>query len=608
MSTTAPARQTQTTDDCVHRLFEAQVARTPTATALLCAEESITFAELDERANALAQHLRRLGCAPETLTALLFENSIEAVVAMLAVLKTGGGYVVLDVDAPTARLKQVLDDARPLVAVSVTELADRLPNLGLPLVLTDRTIFDTTERPESVCLLDNLAYVTYTSGTTGAPKGVIATHRSILNGLNDVPFRRDEAEEICALTSPLSFGFSVAWVFLPLLCGVPVRIIPTEDVKDVRRFATAIDRGRVTALGMVTPLLRQLLAAGPATIAQLRRLRTVTVGGAPLTADLARSFAAALPNARLLNGYATSEAGGAVLVTECSTSPDRPAVGRPFVNTRVVVLDAQLAPAAEGEIYVSAAHLSRGYLGRADLTAARFVADPLGEPGTRLYRTGDLGRIAEDGGIEVLGRVDDDVKIRGYRVNLIDVEAMLRCHPQVRDVAVSVDTTREEPRLVAYVVPHASTVTSMMLREFAEAQVPTYMVPSVFSFLDSLPTTSTGKLDRQALPPADVSRQQLERSYVAPRSSVETIIAQIWADALGLDRVGIHDDFLDLGGDSLIATQIVARVWETFATEVAFETLFERPTVAGMVEQCFPDLAEASASAAQVNLEPEGKS
>jgi amino acid adenylation domain-containing protein len=599
MSATVLAAHGINTAKCVHELFEARVETAPEAVALLYRDRTLTFRELNQRANQLARHLAGLGMGPERLTAVLLDRSPDAAIALLAALKTGGGYVPLDPGFPPGRIRQILRDASPVAIVTATAFEDRVPDVGLPVVHLDRAAAELGARSGdnlgALSFPDAVAYLMYTSGSTGEPKAVVSTHRGIVNGLTDTPFGNNADTGVCALNSAMSVGFTVAQLFLPLLTGVPLRMVPEEDGKDVRRLADALTSGGVTSVGIVTPLLRQLLALPPSSLDRLRQLRTVAIGGAPLTRDLLDKFVEALPTTTLLDGYAASEAGGAILVSmhRAPSAPGRLALGFPFTNTTVRVLDVDLRPVAEGdigEIYVGAPHLARGYWRPPSLTATRFVADPA-RPGARMFRTGDLGRVLAAGGIEYLGRADDQVKIRGYRVVLGEVERALHSHPHVREAAVAAHAGPQDVRLVGYVVPATSERDTASLRSHLASRLPDYMVPSAFIFLDALPVNAAGKLDRPALPAPEPVRPDLDRPYTAPRSALEGTIAQIWADALGLDRVGIHDDFLELGGDSLIATQIVARIWETLATEIPFEILFERPTVAALVEQFFPDAA-----------------
>ena len=592
-------------DRCVHELFEAQASRTPDSVAVSMGALSASYASLNGNANQLARHLQRLGAAPETLVALLVDRSIDAVTAMLAVLKTGAGYVIPDPTAPPVRIREVFEHCRPLLAVTTAELVGLVPGDGTPIVMLDGAAqLAADDRADLPCLSspDNIAYVTYTSGSTGGPKGVAVTHRSITNGLAEVPFNVEDEHCVCSLNSPLSYGFSVAQLFLPLLSGVPVRIIPDDHVKDVRKFADALEAECISSVGMVTPLLRQLVAMGPATVAQLGGLRSITVGGAALTRELVAAVGERLPEARLKNGYAMSEAGGAVLVSEYGSGsvPELLSLGNPFPNTAVRVLDESrqpVRPGATGELCVAAPHLARGYFRAPGLTAARFVPDPGADTGARMFRSGDIGRALPGGAVEYLGRADDVVKIRGYRVALGEIEATLHENPQVREAVVTAHDGPQGPRLVAYVVPAGPQCDAASAKTYVASRLPDYMVPSLVVLMDALPVNASGKVDRAKLPAPEPVRPDLGRNYVEPQTPLQRTIAAIWAEALGLDRVGVHDDFLELGGDSLIATQIVARIWETFSTEVPFEVLFERPTVAALVEQCFPDDEPVKAAA-----------
>jgi amino acid adenylation domain-containing protein len=552
----------------------------------------MSFLELEIDANRLARHLMSLGVRPETLTAILLDRSIDAVVAMLAVLKAGGAYVVLDPSYPDKRLHEIAGYTRIVAAITAEPWRDRLEPSLAPIVLVDRDAGRIASQPSTApaggAVPDNLAYVGYTSGSTGRPKAVMSTHRGMTNGLHAVPFDRDDPRTVVALSAPLGYAFSVAQLFLPLICGVPVVLVPETHAKDVVRLAEVIDGANVTSMAFVTPFMREILRAGPRVTARLQRLRTVIVGGSPVTPDLVAAFKAALPAATLLHGYAASEAGGAIMTSVCESVPDGPVtLGTPFPNTRVVLLDVSMrrtTPGDAGEIYVGARHLSRGYLRQPALTAERFIADPTGDvPGACLYRTGDLARVRADGEIDYIGRVDDQVKIRGYRVALWEIEAVLQDHAEVRDASVFVRSVGDRLQLVAAVVPRVSNPPVRDLRAFIRDRLPEYMLPSAFVFLEALPLTNTGKVDRQALARTPVATSSAV-PFVEPRSDVERRVAGIWSEVLGVERVGMTDTFLDLGGDSLGAVQAVVGLQDAFGVQVPLDAFFDRSTVAALVD------------------------
>ncbi|MFF3483050.1 amino acid adenylation domain-containing protein [Streptomyces sp. NPDC002701] len=547
-----------TTAATLPELFRAQAARTPGAPALVFGEERLTYAELDARVEHTARVLAGAGVGPETTVAVALPRSADLVVALLAVHRAGGAYLPLDADYPAERLAFMLADARPVCVIR-----DSLPDgeeSELPL----------THDPASP------AYLIYTSGSTGRPKGVVVPHAGIANRLL---WMQEEygltGEDRVLQKTPSSFDVSVWEFFWPLITGAALVVAEPEGHKDPRYLAELIRREAVTTVHFV-PSMLQLFLEEPAA-AGCTGLRRVLCSGEALPPPLAHRFHDALPSVELHNLYGPTEA--SVDVTAIEVRPGAPSVpiGRPVWNTRVYVLDAGLRPVppgVAGELYLAGAQLARGYLDRAALTAARFVADPYGGPGERMYRTGDLARWTSDGTVEYLGRTDDQVKIRGFRVEPGEVEAVLVRHDTVARAVV----VPHGQRLVAYVVAAAGRVTDpAALRRHTAAALPEHMVPAAFTALDALPLTPNGKLDRRALPAPDFAAGTTQ---TLPRTPREEILCGLFADVLGLERVGVHDDFFALGGHSLVAMRLAGRIRAALGTEVSLRTVFEASTAA----------------------------
>ncbi|HVR98703.1 MAG TPA: amino acid adenylation domain-containing protein, partial [Thermoanaerobaculia bacterium] len=585
------------------RLFEAQAARTPEAPAVVFQGETLTYAALDARADRLAGHLRRLGCGPESLVGVALERSFDLIVALLGVLKAGAAYVPLDPDYPRERLAFVMEDAAPRVLITQTSLRDALPwaksadqNLYVGAGLAPaREGASPSPTLRKVLCLDadvlegeagapvpgddrQLAYVLYTSGSTGRPKGVGVSHRALVNFLESM--RRtpgfSAGERLLAVTS-LSFDIAALEIFLPLIVGGCVELASREEAADAALLAARLRASGASVLQATPATWRMLLDSGWAGEPDLRAL----CGGEGLPRDLAESLAGR--TRELWNLYGPTEttvwsaAARVGRVRDGETGPV--SIGRPIADTQIHLLDRHLQTVpfgAPGELWIGGAGLSRGYLGRPDLTAERFLPDPFAaESGGRLYRTGDLARHLPGGRMEVLGRIDHQVKIRGFRIELGEIEAVLAALPGVREAVV---IARESPagdrRLVAYVV---GTAEIDALRE----RLPDYMVPSALVTLPAFPLTPNGKVDRKALSAG--AAPEWERGaerYVAPRTATEEILAGIWAEVLGLEKVGATDHFFELGGHSLLATRVVSRLRGALGVEVPLRDLFAAPRLA----------------------------
>ena len=574
---------------CIHPLFAAQAAAHPGRDALRWRGEAITYAELDARANRLAHHLRALGAGPEVPVGVFLPRAPELIATLLGVLKSGAAYVPLDPAYPPERVEYMLGDTRVPLLVTTAALAERVPHYRGAFVRVDADreaiASQSPESPAVAVRPENLAYVIYTSGSTGRPKGVQIEHR------NTVPVLRwlqetvsdEERTSVLASTS-VCFDVSIAEIFGTLCWGGTLVLV--ENALSLASLGEP-----VATVAMVPSAAAELLRMG----AIPPCARTFLLGGEPLRNELAQRLYALGHVDRVLNLYGPTE--DTTYSTCKEVEKGRAAamsVGRAVWGTTARVLDEGLRPVAEGrsgEVWMAGAGVSRGYLGAPGMTAERYRPDPLGAPGARMYRTGDLGRVLPDGDLECLGRMDHQVKVRGYRVEPGEIEAALAAHPAVREAVVTAWEDRGEKRLAAYVVPDGAAPGTAELREHLRGRVPEYMVPDAFTFLAGLPHTPNGKVDRLALPEPRADREGAAE-YVAPRTPDEAALARIWAEVLGVERVGIRDDFFELGGHSLLATQIVARVRQRMGVELPLGTLFAMPNVEELARQ----LADAAAT------------
>ncbi|MCG6495240.1 amino acid adenylation domain-containing protein [Kitasatospora sp. A2-31] len=573
--------------DTVVDLFEAQVVRTPQAPAVVSSELSVSYAELDARANRLARLLIDRGVGPEQVVALALARSLDLVVAQLATLKAGAAFIPIGPDYPAERLAYVLADARPSVIVTTSAGSTGLPPGTSPLVLLDtddvraelaRQSAGSPRDDERTARLlpTGAAYVIYTSGSTGQPKGVVVSHRSIANSAAaHIENLAIEAGSRILQVASTTFDPSIADHTMTLLSGATL-VLP-DAVQLVGEELTALIAERdATHVMMAAPMVATMPEA------ELPTLRCLVTGGEAYAQEIVDRWA---PGRRMINAYGPTE----VTVAATMSAPLQPAsgtppIGRPLRNTRAYVLDGALRPVpvgVAGELYLAGTQLARGYLYRPGLTAERFVACPFGEPGERMYRSGDLVRWRADGQLDFVGRVDDQVKIRGYRVELGEIEAAVVAHPQVAQVAVVV--REDQPgtkRLVAYVVAEANGVDVEDLRAGTAQVLPEYMVPTAFVAMDALPLTANGKLDRRALPAPESGGSAGGRG---PRTTAEELLCGLFAEVLGLESVGIDDGFFALGGHSLLATRLVSRIRSVFGVELAVRSVFDTPTVAGLV-------------------------
>jgi amino acid adenylation domain-containing protein len=574
-------------ESCIHELFEAQAARTPGADALVFEDETLSYAELNARANRLAHHLRGHGVGPDVRVGVLMERGVEMVVSLLAVLKAGGAYVPLDPGLPAERLAYMLDDSGvPLVLVqaALREAVPAREGAGVLAVdtLAEEIAAENTENSESGAGPDSLAYVIYTSGSTGRPKGVMNQHRGVVNRLVWMQAHfRIGADDVVLQKTPFGFDVSVWEFFWPLQQGARLVMARPDGHRDPAYLRDVIEREGVTALHFVPSMLQVFVEA--VEDGRCGSLRHVVCSGEALPPALVRRFYDRFAGpVELTNLYGPTEA---AVDVSCWTCPREDAagvvpIGRPVWNTALYVLDAALEPVpvgVPGELYIGGVQVARGYQGRAAMTAERFVPDPFSaEGGARLYRTGDRARWRMDGAIEYLGRLDFQVKVRGFRIELGEVEARLVEHATVREAVVLVrDDAQGEKRLVAYVAGD-ETAGAEVLRAHLLERLPEYMVPAAYVRLDALPLTPNGKVDRRALP-APEGDAFSTRGYEAPAGGTEEALAEIWAGLLGVERVGRHDDFFQLGGNSLLATRLVFRVKREMDVELSVRDVFEKP-------------------------------
>jgi amino acid adenylation domain-containing protein/non-ribosomal peptide synthase protein (TIGR01720 family) len=624
LTTWNDTRQPYPGEQSIHQLFEAQAARTPDAVALVYGEQQLRYGELNRRANQLAHELRARGVRPDDLVAIAIERSLELIVGLLAILKAGGAYLPLDPSYPHERLQLMLDDARPRLLLTEQRMLSRLPAYPATLRLDAASIAAHPQSNlDSDVGPDHLAYVMYTSGSTGRPKGVSIPHRGVVRLVRGTHYASFSAEEVFLLFAPVSFDASTFEIWGALLNGARLALFP-DAIPSIEELGQALRQHQVTTLWLTAGLFHQIGEHSPEI---LRPLRQLLAGGDVLSAPHVQKLRAQLPDCQLINGYGPTES---ATFTCCYPIPaddalaNGVAIGRPIGNTQAYVLDAQMQPVPAGvvgELYIGGDGLARGYLNRPALTAEKFVPNPfatglgtgrwglveLGSlqapsprcpaPGARLYRTGDRARYRADGVIEFLGRIDRQIKLRGFRIELGEIESALLQHPAVSAAAALVrqDSPTGAKQLVAYVTLRpepAATVDD--LRSYLRERLPDYMTPAAFMALPELPLNHNGKVDQAALPAPDQPQPAQDESFVAPRSQVERILAEIWSQVLGVAPVGIHHNFFALGGDSILSIQVMSRAAQA-GVPLTPRHLFERQTIA--------ELAEVAGNASPIEAE-----
>ena len=572
-------------EKCVHQLFEEQVERTPSGIAVVFEDQQLTYRELNQRANQLAHHLRKLGVKPEMPVGICLERSLDIAVAILGILKAGGAYVPLEPDYPKERLQFMLEDTQTPLLVTQENLLEELPDLpGMHHVRLDQDgdaiSQEDLANPVSSVNARNLVYVIYTSGSTGQPKGTLIEHHSLCNLLvsHIETLGLKPGHRVLHFVS-FSFDAATCHLFMAL-CSGAASVLTTKE-------AFGADPIRVLREHAIshTPLPASVLETIP--MAELPALEVITVGAEACSADLATRWA---KDHAFYNLYGPTET--TILSTSWRYTPGctTPPIGRPIANTQTYILDDQLEPVpigVPGELHIGGVQLARGYLNRPELTAEKFIQNPFGEG--RLYKTGDLTRYLPDGNLEFLGRIDDQVKVRGVRIELGEIEATLKHSPLVRQAVVVV----LDNQLIAYVVPSEVDDVELRpsLRQFLQQRLPEHMIPAQMITLGEIPLTPAGKIDRKALPIPGPTSPDPKRDFVPPRTFVEKTLAGIWGEILEIEQVGVHDNFLELGGDSVLATKIVSRIYDAFLIKLPLSSLFRKPTVSDLVEELHKSVA-----------------
>ncbi|KZL47817.1 non-ribosomal peptide synthetase [Nodularia spumigena CENA596] len=583
---------------CVHVLFEEQVQKTPNKIAVVYNKEHLTYQELNNRANQLANYLKSLGVKAETRVGICVERSLEMVIGILGILKAGGTYVPLDPAYPTERLALMLEDVQTPILLTQTHLQNNLQNrlpLNQPTVVnldTDWEIIAQYSADNLPCEVtpENLAYIIYTSGSTGTPKGTEVPHRSFIGFMFGVDYIHLDENQIWLQHSSISWDGLTLEMWPPLLYGGRCVLYP-EKIPTAEKLTQIIQEQKVNTLWLTSALFNMMIDTMPQGLLGIKQL---LIGGESLSINHVRRALELLPATKIINGYGPSEC---TVFTCCYPIHEKLAeninslpIGKPIGDRTVYILDTHLnrvPVGVPGELYIGGASVARGYLNQPKLTRERFISNPFEEAGGgKLYKTGDLVRRLPDGNIEFIGRIDTQVKLRGFRIELAEIEAVLNQHPDIQQVVV---IAREDELgkklLVAYLVAQDNVLTPSNLRNFLKSKLPDYMIPAAFVFLENLPLTPNGKINRRALPIPDTSQRNLEVDFVPPSTDTEQELADIWQEVLKLKQVGINDNFFELGGHSLLATQAISRLREVFSLDFPLRYLFENPTIAELAQK-----------------------
>ncbi|HIK05163.1 MAG TPA: amino acid adenylation domain-containing protein [Trichormus sp. M33_DOE_039] len=589
--------------ECIHEQFAAQVERTPDSIAVVFGEQQLTYRELNQHANQLAHYLQTWGVQAETPVGIYIERSLEMVIGILGILKAGGSYVPLDPAYPASRLAYIINETEISVLLTQSFLLDKLPKYSGKTLCLDTDLQETASvsqnNPATDVHPDNAIYIIYTSGSTGTPKGVINTHRGVSNRLYWMQQQYDlQIGEAVLQKTPFSFDVSVWEFFWTLLNGGRLVMAKPGGHQDTNYLLEIIAQQQITTLHFVPAMLGVFLEA-PNLSECCRSVKRVICSGEALSIEIQNRFFHLL-DTELHNLYGPTEAAIDVTYWQCQPTDNLHTVpiGRPISNTQIYLLNDYLQSVplgVPGEIYIGGVGVARGYWKRPDLTAERFIQKAEEQRGngnanpSLLYKTGDLARYLPDGNLEYLGRLDNQVKIRGLRIELGEIEAVLNQHPDVQQSVVILDSKQSDnQRLLAYVVRRSTSVESEYftseLQKFLTSQLPEYMLPSAFVMLSELPLLPNGKINRQALPAPEIVRHA-NQSDIAPRNSTETLIANILADVLRLERMGVEENFFELGGNSLSAIRVTSRLREAFQLDLPLHTVFEKPTIAGLAER-----------------------
>ncbi len=590
-------------DGTIPGLFEEQVNQTPDAIALINGDEQLTYAQLNQTANQIAHYLRKKGVKSGDLVGLSMNRSFELVAGLLGILKLGAAYIPLDPAYPAERLKFMIEDSSANLILTMQQHTPQLSAVGIPLIAVDaideELAAEPVTPPDTAPAPDDLFYVLYTSGSTGVPKGVMAKHDATLNRFQwmweTFPFT---AGEVCCHKTSISFGDSMWEMFGPLLKGIPAVIIANDDVKDANRFVEILSKYNVSRLIVVPSLLRVLLETNDNLTDQLDKLRFWVTSGEALPVELIPRFYAALPHAKLINLYGSSEVAADVTVfdtRQMSDDMNMVPIGKPIANTQIYLLDHFMNPVPQGlpgEVYIGGKNIAAGYWQQPDLTAERFVEDPFSTSSdARLFRSGDYARHLANGVIEYIGRVDNQVKVRGFRVELGEVEYALVNHPQINQAVVIVQN--EHDRLVAFVQPEADVnLTDTMCRDYLVDILPEFMIPATFVLIDQFPLLPSGKINRRQLRQTTIAITDETTPKVAPTSPVEEQLVEIWEKLLGVEDIGIRDNFFHLGGHSLLAIRLFAQINKQFDVKLPVSRLLDAPTIEKLAQLINPPVAQ----------------
>ncbi|MBV6623802.1 MAG: amino acid adenylation domain-containing protein [Rivularia sp. (in: Bacteria)] len=586
-------------DKCIHQLFEEQVAKTPDALAVVFEQQQLTYRQLDNRANQLANYLQTLEIKPDDRVGICINRCLNMVVGILAILKAGAAYIPIDPNYPQERLSHMLDDSGISVLLTTEDLLPGLPQNKAKSICLDRDWQDliahhTQQSPESDVKPSNLAYIIYTSGSTGKSKGVMIEHHSLVNftttatkeyGIN----HRDRVLQFASI----SFDVAVEEMYPTLTNGATLILRTDEFLTNGERMLQKCDEWGITVLDLPTAYWHQLasdLATGEYLAPE--NLRLVIIGGEAVIPEKVRTWQKSFQNNQypeLINTYGPTEA--TVVVTRCKLSESinqdtqlaQMTIGKPFDNVKIYILDSDLNPVpigVPGELHIGGLCLARGYLNRPQLTAQKFICDPF-NPGMRIYKSGDLARFLPDGNIDFLGRIDHQVKIRGFRIELGEIETVLNQHPAVKQaIVIPQEYDTGDKRLIAYIVPQPTqSPTNKQLKQFLKTSLPEYMIPSGFVILEALPLTPNDKVDRKALPKPDKTNLNLEEEYLSARNDVEQKLVSLWEQAFGIHPIGIKDNFFSLGGNSLMATSMVAQIENLFGRKLTQAVFFQAPNI-----------------------------
>ncbi|MBE8964966.1 amino acid adenylation domain-containing protein [Nostocales cyanobacterium LEGE 12452] len=586
-----------TQQQCIHELFEAQVQKTPDAIAVVFENQQLTYRELNNRANQLAHHLQKLGVKPEVLVGICVERSLDMIVGLLAILKAGGAYVPLDPAYPPERLAFILQDAAVSVLLTQQQLIENLPQHQTRVVYLDTdceiVAQQSSQNPISECTTDNLGYIIYTSGSTGQPKGVLVNHSNVVRLLAATEDCYNfNQHDVWTLFHSIAFDFSVWEIWGALLYGGKLVVVPYWLSRSPQKFYQLLLTEQVTVLNQTPSAFRQLIQVEESLEnSNNLSLRKVIFGGEALQIESLRPWFERHgdQSPQLINMYGITETTVHVTYRPLKMADLEVAsaslIGRPIGDLQVYLLDIYGQPVPigiPGEMYIGGAGVARGYLNRPTLTSERFIPNCFSnKPNALLYKSGDLARYLPNGDIEYLGRIDNQVKVRGFRIELGEIEAIISQHPAVRETVVVVsEASTNSQRIIAYVVAQREqTLIIPELRNFLESKLPNYMMPTAFITLEALPLTPNGKVDRKALPAPDTARPELETVYQPPQTEVEKTIADIWQEVLNVENVGIHDNFFQLGGHSLLLVQVHSKLQKIFQRDFLLVEMFQYPTI-----------------------------